>query len=149
MIRRLHPLFGAVALLTIATFWLATAASELLGDAALIARVKTAILWGMILLIPAMAGVAASGFRLGSGRADPLVARKRRRMPIIALNGLLVLLPCAVVLQRLAAAGQIDGTFAAIQSVELAAGALNITLLSLSMRDGLALARGRRAFAGA
>ena len=68
---------------------------------------------------------------------------------MVAMKTLLVLVPCAVFLQARAAAGMFDGLFYAVQALELVAGALNITLLSLSLRDGLKLAAGRRGRAGA
>lgn len=148
MMRRIHPVAGGIALATILLFWTSTVAAEAFGDGALVARVKTAILWGMLVLVPAMATVGATGFRLASRAQAPRIRAKKRRMPVIALNGLLVLLPCAVFLQARAAAGLFDTAFVVVQALELAAGALNITLMSLSMRDGLALARGRRPAAG-
>ncbi|WP_234050901.1 MULTISPECIES: hypothetical protein [unclassified Xanthobacter] len=140
MIRRLHPLAGGIAFLTILLFWSSTIAAEAFGDGALVAWVKTAILWGMAVLVPAMVLVGATGFRLGGHSREPRIAAKRRRMPVIALNGLCVLVPCAVFLQARAAAGAFDTIFMAVQALELAAGALNITLMALSVRDGLALA---------
>lgn len=144
MIRRLHPIAGAVALACIVLFWSSTLAAELFAGHAGVAAVKTAILWGMGVLIPAMALVGASGFRLGGRAQTPRIRAKKRRMPIIALNGLCVLVPCAIFLQARASAGLFDTTFALVQAVELVAGAINITLMGLSMRDGFALARGRR-----
>lgn len=61
-------------------------------------------------------------------------------MKIVAANGLLVLLPSAFVLASWANAGRFDGAFYALQGLELLAGAANITLLGLNMRDGLRLA---------
>lgn len=61
-------------------------------------------------------------------------------MKAVAANGLLVLLPSAWMLASWANAGRFDGTFYALQGVELVAGAINITLLALNMRDGLRLA---------
>jgi hypothetical protein len=61
-------------------------------------------------------------------------------MPIIAANGLLFLVPCAIFLSRRASAGSFDATFYAVQLLELAAGATNVTLLALNVRDGLRLA---------
>lgn len=139
MIARLHPLAGAVALLTITIFFAATAAAEFAGDPAGILAVKTGILWGMLVLVPAMATVGITGFRMGARSPHPRVAAKRRRMPVIALNGLLVLLPSAVLLRQLAASGDFGTTFMVLQSVEFVAGAINIALLALSMRDGLVL----------
>lgn len=60
-------------------------------------------------------------------------------MPIIALNGVLVLVPAAFFLAWRSAAGVFDGSFYAVQAIELAAGAANLVLLALNMRDGLRL----------
>ena len=51
--------------------------------------------------------------------------------------GLLVLVPCALVLNRWAAAGAFDAMFYAVQALELVAGAVNLTLMGLNIRDGL------------
>ncbi len=139
MIIRLHALAGSLGLLCIALFWTSTVVSELSGDAAAIARVKHAILWGLLLLVPSMAMVGASGFRLARGRHGGAVDAKRRRMPVIALNGLLVLVPCALVLASWAEAGRFDGWFYGLQALELAAGGLNLALMGANMRDGLRL----------
>jgi hypothetical protein len=144
LVGSIHRIAGIVAFTTIALFWTGTAIVEVFGDGAAVARVKEAILWGMLLLIPAMAAVAATGFRLGGRSIAPAIARKRRRMPFIALNGLLILVPSAFFLAARAAAGQFDLAFYAVQGLELAAGATNIVLMSLSIRDGLALTRKRR-----
>jgi len=147
VIRKLHPIAGGVALALILAFWTSTVAAELFGGPAAVVRVKTLILWGMIALVPAMATVGATGFRMGARATQPLIVAKRRRMPIIALNGLLVLLPSAVLLQARAASGDFDAVFWSVQALELVAGALNITLMSLSLRDGLRLAARRPAAA--
>ncbi|KAA5601952.1 hypothetical protein F1193_08225 [Blastochloris sulfoviridis] len=139
MLRLIHPLAGAVALLTIATFWISTVAVEALGTPTDIARLKDAILWGMLVLVPAMAIAGASGMRLGRTSLHPLVEAKQSRMPIIALNGLLVLVPAAFFLANRAAAGMFDQVFYTVQAIELAAGAFNFYLLVLAMRDGFRL----------
>ncbi|MCC7039093.1 MAG: hypothetical protein IT516_02135 [Burkholderiales bacterium] len=136
---KLHGLFGAIALLCIATFWLSTVVSELFLDNAAVVAVKNAVLIGMWLLIPAMAATGGSGFALAKGRGGRLVDAKARRMRVVAANGLLVLLPSAFVLASWANAGRFDGAFYALQGVELLAGAVNVTLLALNMRDGLKL----------
>ncbi|HEY6632797.1 MAG TPA: hypothetical protein VIZ90_15200 [Rhizobiaceae bacterium] len=138
---RVHAFAGALALLTICIFWSATVISEVFGDASAIAAVKNGILAGMLVLIPAMAVAGASGFSLGKGWKSKAVERKKRRMKIIAANGMLVLVPSAVFLAWKAGAGEFDAVFVAVQAIELAAGAVNITLLALNMRDGLALRR--------
>lgn len=138
MIRTLHPIAAVTGMVTIATFWFSTVAVEAFGDSGAVLAVKTAILWGLVVLVPALAITGATGFRMGGRSTDPRIARKRRRMPFIALNGLIVLVPCAVFLQTRAAAGDFGGAFAVVQGIELLAGAVNLTLMGLSMRDGLA-----------
>lgn len=138
---KIHAAAGAVALLTVSCFWLATAISELSGQAGAIAAVKAGILAGMAVLVPALIVAGASGFSLATGWKTPAVQRKKRRMRIIAANGLAVLLPSAYLLAGWAEEGRFDATFFVVQALELAAGAVNIVLLSLNMRDGLALRR--------
>lgn len=142
---KLHAAAGTLALLTICTFWLSTILSELFGTAATIAMVKTAILYGMIILIPSLAIAGASGAALARGWRVAQVTAKARRMKMIAANGLLILLPSAIFLAIRANAGTFDDVFFAVQALELLAGAINITLLALNLRDGLALSRRRPA----
>ena len=139
MVKIVHPAAGAVALVMILTFWLSTTLSELFANQSVVTMVKTAIPWGFLILVPAMMIVGASGFRLGKTWRGPLIAKKRARMPFIAVNGLLVLIPAALYLSFKAQAGAFDAGFYAVQVLELVAGALNITLLTLNMRDGLRL----------
>jgi hypothetical protein len=86
-----------------------------------------------------MALAGMSGFRLGKTWRGPVVAQKRKRMPMIAANGIVVLIPAALYLASKAQAGQFDTSFYIVQVIELIAGAVNITLLGLNMRDGLRL----------
>jgi len=137
MIRIVHHVAGAVALFTIATFWLSTAISELFLSEAAVIVVKTTIPWGFLVLIPALAAAGGSGFALAKGRRAGLVGAKARRMPIIAANGILVLVPAALFLAFKASHAEFDSTFYAVQALELVAGAANISLLGLNMRDGL------------
>ncbi|WP_039017771.1 FAD-dependent oxidoreductase [Halocynthiibacter namhaensis] len=136
---RIHAIAGAVGLLMIFTFWTSTVISELFGSYTTIAAVKGWILNGMIILIPAMAIVGGSGMSLGAGRSDEFISSKKKRMPIIAANGILILLPMAFVLEAKASAGTFDTLFYILQGVELIAGTTNLTLMGLNMRDGLRL----------
>jgi hypothetical protein len=137
MIRIVHPLAGAVALLTIVIFWLSTALSELFASQAIVTMVKIAIPWGFLWLIPALMAAGGSGFALAKRRRAGLAQAKIKRMPWIAANGILVLVPSALFLAAKARAGAFDTSFYAVQALELVAGAANITLLGLNMRDGL------------
>jgi len=58
-------------------------------------------------------------------------------MPVIAANGLIVLVPAAWFLAGKSAAGEFDSTFYIVQAVELLAGAANLTMMGLNIRDGL------------
>lgn len=139
MIKIIHPIAGALALLMIATFWLSTVVSELFGSEALIVTVKTAIPWGFLILIPALAAAGGTGIKRAQGQRAGLVGAKAKRMPLIALNGVLVLVPAAFFLAYKAQAGVFDISFYLVQGIELVAGAVNFTLLGLNMRDGLKL----------
>lgn len=136
MLKIIHPVAGTLAILTIATFWLSTALAELFGSPQVVVAVKTAIPWGLLLLIPSLAAAGGSGFALSKGRRAGLVGTKLRRMPLIAANGILVLIPSALFLASKARVAEFDTGFYAVQALELVAGAANITLLGLNMRDG-------------
>ncbi len=139
MIPRIHAAAGVIGFLTILTFWSSTVASELFGSHEAVAAFKQAILWGMLLLVPAMAAAGGTGFKLLGSRTDSLALAKRRRMMVIGPNGVLVLMPCAFFLASLATKGQFTATFYAVQAVELVAGLVNLTLMGLNIRDGLRL----------
>jgi len=139
ILRLAHAICGRLALATIASFFAASAAAEAAGGEALILTVKTAILWGLAVLIPALAATGISGSVLAGGKTMGLAGLKIRRTRRAAANGLLVLVPCAVLLQAKAAAGDFDIWFAVLQGAEFLAGALNMMLLGLNMRDGIRL----------
>ena len=95
----------------------------------------------MFILIPTMAIVGASGMSMGRKRKDALAVVKKKRMPIIAANGLLVLMPAAFYLESKASIGVFDGAFYTVQILELIAGALNLTFMGLNIRDGLRMSK--------
>lgn len=141
---RIHALAGMLAMLTIALFWSSTVIAELALSATAVTWVKQQIVLGLFVLVPLLMIVGGSGFALGHKSTHPLIAHKRRRMPFIALNGLLVLVPSALYLSWKAQAGAFDGGFVAVQVLELTAGAINLVLMGLNARDGLRLRRPRR-----
>ncbi len=137
MIKSIHPVAGALAILTIATFWLSTALTELFASEATVTAVKMAIPWGFLLLVPAIMATGGSGIALAKGRRGGVIGAKVKRMPLIAANGILVLIPAALFLASKAGAAEFDTSFYVVQAIELTAGAANITMLGLNMRDGL------------
>jgi hypothetical protein len=138
MPRIAHRIFALLATATIALFFGATVLVELFGSAQAVAELKRLIVFpGLWVLVPAVAATGGSGFAAGRSRSGRLLAAKQRRMPWIALNGLLVLVPCAILLQRWSAAGRFDTAFYLVQAIELLAGATNLVLMGLNIRDGL------------
>ena len=101
--------------------------------------VKQTIPWGFLVLVPALAITGATGFSMAGTSSDTRIRAKRRRMPFIAGNGLLILTPAALYLDRLASQGEFGTLFYAVQTLELITGAVKLTLMSLNLRDGLRL----------
>jgi hypothetical protein len=141
MPKRAHLIAGILAPLCLVAFFLSTVLTELFGSHASVAQLKASIVTpGLWIMIPAIAAAGGSGMFLGRSRSGRLVDAKKKRMPFIAANGLLVLVPCAIVLNRWAAAGTFDTSFYVVQTIELIAGATNFVLMGLNMRDGLRIA---------
>ncbi len=147
MLKLVHRVGGILAPLCIATFFLSTLLVELFGSHQAVTQLKSLIVTpGLWILIPAIAAAGGSGFFLSKSRRGRLVDAKKKRMPFIAANGLFVLVPCAIVLNRWAAAGAFDTAFYGVQAVELIAGAINLVLMGMNVRDGFRMAGRLRAF---
>ena len=67
---RIHALAGAIGFLTILAFWTSTVVSELFASHDTVAAVKQMLLYGMFILIPAMAIAGGSGMAMGRRRKD-------------------------------------------------------------------------------
>jgi hypothetical protein len=151
MLKRIHLLASIIATLTIATFSISTILVELFGSHQAIASLKSLIVMpGLFILVPALAATGGSGFALSKNRTGRLVETKKKRMPFIAINGLFILIPAAILLDRWASAGAFDTLFFIVQAAELVAGAVNLTLMGFNMRDGLRMSgRLRQAYQSA
>lgn len=137
----IHATAGALAMLTVATFWTSTLVSELFMGQEAVKIVKHAIAYyGLIPLVILMAGTGGSGFVLAKGRKGRIVEEKKKRMPKIGAIGLLVMIPCALFLNSKATTGDFDIMFYAVQVIELLVGLVQLSLLGRSFRDGLKLA---------
>jgi sorbitol-specific phosphotransferase system component IIC len=135
-----HAIAGTLALLLVASFWTATLVSELFLDADAVVAVKQTIArYGLVALVVAMAATGGSGFSLGKNRKGRLVEEKKKRMPIIGANGLLVMIPSALFLSMKATAGEFDTLFYGVQAIELIVGVVQLTLLGRNFRSGLRL----------
>jgi hypothetical protein len=148
----MHGIAGALAMLTVIVFWSSTAVSELFLDAAAVTAVKRGIaVYGLAVMVLLMMMTGASGFGLGRGNIGKLVTDKRKRMRFVAANGILVMIPCALYLYGKSASGQFDAAFYGVQTIELAAGLVQLILMGMNFRDGLAMTgklRKRRDLAG-
>jgi hypothetical protein len=140
---KVHAAAASLALLIIVSFFSSSLLSELLGSQQQVATVKNAIFYAVWFLIPFMAITGITGAKLAGKVKGGLIGKKMKRMPIIALNGLLILLPAAVYLRSLAMAEDFSTVFYVVQGVELLAGAINITLLSMNFRDGIKVSKAK------
>jgi hypothetical protein len=144
---RIHLVASLAALAIVSSFLVGSAAVEAFGDESDIRAAKQWILAMLVVLIPIVAAAGVSGRRLAGRSRAAVVRRKLRRMKTIGATGLLVLVPCAVALERLAAHNDFGLVFATVQGVEVLGGTLNLTLLILNLRDGMALTTKRTAAA--
>ena len=130
----IHRIGAITATLCILIFFTSTITVELFGSEQAIATVQSLIVMpGLFILIPAIAATGATGMAMSTSRSHGPVGRKR--MPFIGANGLLVLLPAAIVLDQWASAGRFDSTFYLTQVIELVAGGVNLSLMLLNIRD--------------
>ncbi len=136
----LHGLLGFTALCIISTFWITTLVSELFLEYSAVILVKQLIVrYGLVSLVLVMGGLGISGNLLGKNRKGHLLEGKKKRMPIIAINGIFIMIPSALFLNYKATNQDFNYWFYAVQAIELTVGAVQLTLLGLSFRDGLKL----------
>ena len=134
---KIHKIASLVATVCIATFFTSTLLVEAVGSEDMIAFVKSLIVMpGIFILVLAMAITGATGFALAKERKGRVVEAKRKRMLIIAVIGIFILLPAAIYLNSWVAEGMFDTKFYILQAIELVAGAINLTLMVKSMKDG-------------
>jgi Na+/H+ antiporter NhaA len=140
MLKTVHAAAATLAMLLIATFWTSTLVSELFLGTASVVTIKHLIArYGLVCLVILMALTGGTGFAAAKHRTGRLVEEKKRRMPLIGANGVLLMIPAALFLDARASAGQFDTWFYAVQAVELAVGLLQLTLMGKSLRAGLRL----------
>lgn len=141
---RIHLGAAVGALALIAAFLVSSAVAELIGTAGDVHIVRQWIALGLPVLIGCLATAALSGRRLARSSRAAAIRRKQRRMRIIAAAGIVVLVPCALILDELTASASAGALVSALEITESLAGALNFTLLALNFRDGLSLTRPRK-----
>jgi hypothetical protein len=136
---------GMVAMLIIVTFMTATLYSEVSGDASMVLQVKRNIAFpGIEILLLFMVMAGGTGRSLAKNFSNRAVLLKMKRMRIVALNGLLILIPCAFLLARWAEYEPHSLRFYFVQAIEIFAGSVNLVMLILNMKAGIKLRLGSR-----
>lgn len=137
----IHKLSAFAAIFCITLFFLATIISEIFGSYNNIIIVKKLILFpGLFILIPIIIITGISGAIMTKSKKG-VIAKKKKRMIFIALNGIFILVPSAITLNYLASNIIFSQSFYMIQIVELLAGLANIILMSLNIKDGVKIHR--------
>ncbi|WP_340622387.1 hypothetical protein [Xenorhabdus siamensis] len=136
----IHSVAGTLAMLLIAIFWTSTVISELFLDTTAVVAVKHSIaFYGLASLAVLMAVTGGSGFSLSKNKKGRLIDEKKKRMPVIGINGLLIMIPVAIFLNIRASQGMFDIWFYTVQALELAIGFVQLTLMSRNFQAGLRL----------
>lgn len=135
----LHVIAALTAWGLILSFFTLTIISKLSGHEHFVVLVKDYTVHALWCLVPALVVTARTGMKLGASATHPLILQKKARMPLIALNGILVLVPASLYLYSKAILGDFGTGYQVVQLIELMAGAVNFTLLTLNLRDGLNL----------
>jgi len=138
-LRNIHKTAAILALVLITSFLTSTIIADLFATPQQIAHVKSTILMFIPGLILAMMVTGISAKKLYPGVMKGALKIKETRMKIAAINGVIVLLPAAIVLARWSALGQFDGLYWTVQILEIIAGMINLTMIGLNIRDGIRL----------
>lgn len=142
----IHGFVGGMAILTIATFWISSAVSEVFLTQSAVALVKHNIVYyGLLPLVLFMAITGGSGNFLTKNRQNKIIQSKMKRMKILAINGFLVMIPSALFLNHKASLGEFDVMFYVVQLLELGAGIVQLYLLFQNFKEGLLLSGKLRA----
>ncbi len=140
---RIHLTAAVGALALITTFLVSSAVTELAGNAAAVHNLRQWIVFGLPLLVGCLAAAALTGRRLARKSRAAVIRRKQRRMQVVAALGIVVLVPCALILDALTAGASAGAVVTGLVLTEMLAGAINLTLLLLNVRDGRSLSRPR------
>ena len=122
-----------LAISTILIFFLTSLYAEVTGNPNTILSVKTFIIFAIPLMLIFMPTIAITGKKMIKLSDSQLLKNKANRIKWIALNGIGLMI-LAVVLYLRAKNHQIDATMA-LQLMEFCFGIINISILSLMIRD--------------
>jgi len=138
MLKLIHKVSAGSALALIVLSLSGTLASELvLGQKAIAAAKKLILHPGLTIMILSIILAGITGFVSYKSKTGRIISRKRLQTLLIALNSLLILIPCALFLHL--NSHNLNNTFYVVQSIEIAAGTLNLFLISLNIYYGIKL----------
>ncbi|SGZ02193.1 Putative uncharacterized protein [Moritella viscosa] len=138
-LKNIHKTAAIFALVLITSFLTSTIIADLLATPQQITYVKSTILMFIPALILAMIVTGTSAKKLYPGAMKSVFKIKQTRMKVAAINGVIILLPAAIILARWSALGQFDGLYWTVQILEIIAGMTNLTMIGLNIRDGIRL----------
>ncbi|SEH33401.1 hypothetical protein [Magnetospirillum fulvum] len=134
----IHPLAARATLGLFVLIWGSAVAAGLFADREMLAFIKEVVVWTLFLLTPLTMLTAGTGLILGRARPGPITDRKRRRLRLIVAIGIVILLPATLVLDAMVQSDSYDATlFLVFQGIELVAGLVLLTLMGISVRDGI------------
>ena len=91
-----HRISSMTAYMFIMSFFTSTVFVELFGDQQAIVAVKTYISYAIWAVVPLMAAAGITGAKMAPKVKKGPIAAKKKRMPFVAMNGVLILLPAAI-----------------------------------------------------
>ena len=106
-----------------------------------IAYVKRVILMFVPVLMLSMIATGLTANKLYPGILKGQFKIKQIRLKIAAANGVLILLPAAIVLARWSELSEFGVLYWTVQALEIIVGLINITMIGLNIRDGIRLGR--------
>lgn len=137
MLLTIHRIFALLSFFTIISFWCSTIIVELFFHPEGVSFIKSLIVYpGLFILVPALITTGITGNLLAKSSAKKnLIKRKKSRMPIIAIFGIFILIPCAIYLNYLASISLFDVRYYLIQGLEIIIGGTNIYLMGKNILD--------------
>lgn len=135
---KIHLATTALVVLTISAFFISSLVAELSTQIGVIKSIKRGILYALPLLVIGMPILGITGKKLAGRSQNPIVLKKKQRMKVMMINGL-ILSTLVVFLFYQSNFREVNGLFYAVQTVELAFGLVNISLIGFNIRDGLRL----------
>lgn len=136
-----HKLSAITVVLTLTSFWVALIVSDFFLDNEALAVVRKGIVFGLIILIPAMILAKVSGGKLAANHTGnpELIEAKKKRAKWMAINGALIMVPAAFYLYHKSSIGEIDDMFRVVQAIELLVGSIQYYFVISNVKGGIAL----------